>query len=50
MKWTLEQFQKLDIGSIFPLHCTGFEAAFLLQRHFPNRVAMPGAGETVELN
>ncbi len=50
MKWTLEQFQKLDIGSIFPLHCTGFEAAFTLREYFPDRVAMPGAGETLELN
>ncbi len=44
LKWTLKQFQRFDIRSISPMHCTGHKAFSAIFTAFPDICRPCGAG------
>jgi 7,8-dihydropterin-6-yl-methyl-4-(beta-D-ribofuranosyl)aminobenzene 5'-phosphate synthase len=49
MNKTVEALRAIDIQRLFPLHCTGFQAAARLWTEFPGRVRACPVGTSVEL-
>lgn len=49
MTKTVEALRAIDIQRLFPLHCTGFQAAARLWKEFPNRVRACPVGTRVAL-
>jgi len=49
MNKTVEALRAIDIQRLFPLHCTGFQAAARLWKEFPDRVRACPVGTKVEL-
>lgn len=49
MNRTVEALRAFHIQRLFPLHCTGFQAAARLWKNFPNRVQACPVGTRVEL-
>jgi len=49
MTKTVEALRAIDIQRLFPLHCTGFQAAARLWKEFPDRVRACPVGTKVEL-
>jgi 7,8-dihydropterin-6-yl-methyl-4-(beta-D-ribofuranosyl)aminobenzene 5'-phosphate synthase len=47
--WTIEQFRRLGVSILAPMHCTGMSAISRLAQSFPREIRMLGAGDFLDL-
>jgi 7,8-dihydropterin-6-yl-methyl-4-(beta-D-ribofuranosyl)aminobenzene 5'-phosphate synthase len=47
LEWTIRELRRFDIGTLYPMHCTGFAATAALWQALPGRVQSAGAGTTL---
>ena len=48
LRWTIDEFQRLGIGRLYPAHCTGIAATVALWNAFPGKCFACNVGTTME--